>query len=107
MGLKLSKKTKMVSRVVLILVVVLLAMVYFHNHSVAVLSPKGVIAAKERSLITTSILLMLIVVIPVFILTAFIAWKYKETNTKAKYLPEWDHHSVLEFFWWAIPGLSF
>jgi cytochrome o ubiquinol oxidase subunit 2 len=104
MGLKLSKKSKLVSAVLLILGIVLLAVVYFHNHDVAVLSPKGEIAGKERSLILTATLLMAIVVIPVFILTAFISWKYQETNTKNKYQPDWDHHSVLEFFWWAIPG---
>lgn len=88
----------------MVLAIFLLAVIYFHSHSVAVLSPKGVIAGKERSLIITATLLMSIVVIPVFILTAFIAWKYQETNTKAKYQPELDHNSVLEFFWWAIPG---
>jgi cytochrome o ubiquinol oxidase subunit II len=105
MGSKLNKKPKLISAVLLLLVMTLVAIVYFHSHSVVVLSPQGVIASKERSLIITASLLMAIVVIPVFILTTFVAWKYQETNTKAKYRPDWDHNSVLEFFWWAIPGV--
>jgi cytochrome o ubiquinol oxidase subunit 2 len=53
----------------------------------------------------TATLLMLIVVIPVFVLTAFIAWRYQEGNTKAKYTPDWDHNTILEFTWWALPLL--
>jgi len=76
---------------------------YAATHNVAVLNPQGIIAHKEFSLLVTATLLMLIVVIPVFILTFVIAWKYRAGNTKAKYMPNWDHHHGLEFTWWAIP----
>lgn len=74
-----------------------------HGHDIAVLNPRGLIAFKERSLMITATLLMLIVVIPVFILTFVISWRYRAGNTKAKYAPDWDHHRVLEFTWWAVP----
>lgn len=47
---------------------------------------------------------MLLVVIPVFILTAVIAWKFRASNSTAKYTPDWDHHTVAEVTWWAIPA---
>lgn len=82
---------------------ILLAAWYLSNQNIAVLNPAGSIASKERSLIITSTLLMLIVVVPVFIMTAAIAWRYREAAV-AKYSPDWDHNPVLEFAWWAIPG---
>jgi cytochrome o ubiquinol oxidase subunit 2 len=46
---------------------------------------------------------MLIVVIPVFILIIFMAWHYREGNTKAKYTPNWEHSKMEELVWWSIP----
>ncbi len=80
--------------------------ILFHlvgNSTIAVLQPKGMIALQERNLILLSTLLMLIIVIPVFVLTFAIAWRYRATNTKAKYLPNWEHNLAEEFIWWAVP----
>jgi cytochrome o ubiquinol oxidase subunit 2 len=88
----------------LILVAVLVAVGWYqHSHTIAVLSPHGQIASKERQLIILSTALMLIVVVPVYLMTFGIAWKYREGNTKARYTPDWDHNAKLEFLWWAIP----
>ena len=78
---------------------------YVQGHSLAVLSPKGVVAEKQRSLILLSTALMLLIVIPVFVLTFFIAWRYREGNTKARYTPDWDHNVVAESIWWGFPCL--
>lgn len=67
------------------------------------LYPKGMIASSERELMITAILLMLIVVIPVFFMTFWFAWKYRESNTKAKYTPDWAHSTILEIVWWTVP----
>ncbi len=69
----------------------------------AVLNPKGIIAASERHLFIFATLLMLVVVVPVIVLTFVIAWRYRATNTKAKYSPEWSHSNLLEIIWWTIP----
>lgn len=69
----------------------------------AVLDPKGAIAADQKQLLIDATLLMLVVVVPVFILTAFIAWTYRESNTKARYMPDWDSNKRLEAAWWGIP----
>lgn len=69
----------------------------------AVLNPQGVVAAKQRDLIVIATLLMAAVVVPVLTLTFFIAWRYREGNTKAAYTPEWDSDGRLEALWWGIP----
>jgi cytochrome o ubiquinol oxidase subunit 2 len=69
----------------------------------AVLTPKGLIAQKERELIIIATLLMLVVVIPVFVLTAVIVWKYRAGNLKAKYTPDWEGNKTLEAIWWGFP----
>lgn len=68
-----------------------------------VLDPKGIIAADEKKLLIDAVLLMLIVVIPVIILTLVIAYRYRASNTKAKYRPDWSHSYILEAGWWLIP----
>ena len=73
------------------------------DHVVAIFQPKGVIAMAERNLIFTAFALMLIVVVPVYILTLFIALRYRAGNTKAKYTPTRDRDLLEEFIWWAIP----
>ncbi len=90
---------------IVLLAIAALATTYFHNHSVAVLSPQGTIASQERSLIITATLLMLLVVVPVFVLTFTIAWRYRAGNPKAKHSPDWDHNRWLEAAWWGIPGV--
>lgn len=89
----------------LIVVGVLAAVVLFVSGTdITVLSPKGSIGAKERHLIVVSTLLMLIVVIPVYLLTFVIAWRYREGNQKAKYSPNLDRSRAVELLWWAVPG---
>lgn len=36
---------------------------------------------------------------------ALFAWKYRESNTSAEYLPNWDHSTKIEFFVWGIPAV--
>ncbi|HLD84406.1 MAG TPA: ubiquinol oxidase subunit II [Coxiellaceae bacterium] len=69
----------------------------------AILNPKGIIAASEKKLFIDSIELMLIVVIPVIILSFFIPWHYRASNTKTTYRPNWGHSTMMEVIWWTIP----
>src|SRR5438132_3576535 len=66
-------------------------------------NPKGLIGAKQKSLLLISTFLMLLVVLPTFALTFFIAWKYRAENKKAKYDPKWDNSMLAEVIWWGIP----
>ena len=76
---------------------------YIDIGTIAVLVPMGQIAAKERDLLVISTLLMLIIIIPVFFVTIWIAWKYRASNKKADYHPEWENNNWAEFAWWSIP----
>ena len=68
-----------------------------------VLAPKGQVAAEEMHLLIFSVLLMLLVVVPVIILTLVIARRYRASNKKAKYSPEFSHSVSLELVWWTVP----
>lgn len=68
-----------------------------------VMQPKGIIAAQEKQLLIDAVLLMLVIVVPVIILTFVIGIKYRASNTKAKYSPNWAHATLLEAGWWILP----
>ncbi|PIJ52231.1 cytochrome o ubiquinol oxidase subunit II [Erwinia sp. OLTSP20] len=71
----------------------------------ALLDPKGQIALEQRSLILTAFGLMLIVVIPAIAMAVIFAWKYRASNTNAKYSPNWSHSNKVEAVVWTIPIL--
>lgn len=95
-------KLTLIVAVFLILFVTLLVWLT-HGHTVALLQPKGTIGMQQRNLLYFALTLSMIVIIPVYILTIFIATKYRADNHKAKYDPEWDHNRKLEAVWWGIP----
>lgn len=68
-----------------------------------VLNPHGPVARDEKHLLITAFCLMLVIVIPVIIFTLLIAYRYRASNTKAKYTPDWCHSNKLEAIWWTIP----
>ena len=98
-------KSKFVIFGLLLVDVLLFVWLLVHGKTIALLSPKGAIALQERSLILTAIFLMLLVVIPVVILAFYVAWRYREGNTKAKYTPDWDRNRLLEIGRYAVPGV--
>lgn len=69
----------------------------------AILDPKGIIAAAEKNLLVDAVMLMLIVVIPVIILSFVFTWKYRAKNANAKYTPNWSHSNLIEAICWIIP----
>jgi len=70
-----------------------------------VLRPSGYVAAQQGQLVVISTLLMLLIIVPVIILTLVFAWRYRASNTKAPYTPDWDHSIQLELVIWAAPLL--
>ncbi|MDD3765177.1 MAG: ubiquinol oxidase subunit II [Nevskiales bacterium] len=70
-----------------------------------VLSPSGDIAAQQRDLIVISTILMLLIVVPVMVMTGWFAWRYRHSNDKATYAPEWDHSTQFELVIWTAPLL--
>lgn len=96
-------KTKFILLILIFVAVGAASLLFLFTSDIAVLNPKGLIAEKERRLLVIATFLMLIVVIPVFLLTFAIAWKYREDNHKSKYDPKWDHSWLAETIWWGIP----
>ncbi|HEY6834432.1 MAG TPA: ubiquinol oxidase subunit II [Pseudolabrys sp.] len=72
-------------------------------HHFVLLDPKGPIGADEKSIIILATLLMLIVVIPVIVMAIVFPWRYRASNTKATYSPNWSHSGRIEAVVWLVP----
>ena len=73
--------------------------------NVALMNPAGPIAEKEKALILIALVLMLLVVVPVIIMTIVFAIKYRASNTKAEYKPDWAASHKIEMIVWGVPCL--
>ncbi len=100
----MNKKLKVLLPVLLAVAVFAAAAIYLRHTSVPILQPRGVSAQKERGLLGFTLLLGMVVIIPVFIMTVAIAYRYREDNPKkVTYTPDWNTHRVAEIIWWGIP----
>ena len=72
---------------------------------IPVLDPKGPITLAERDFLFTAILLMLVVIIPVFVMTFLFAWRYRSSNSKASYTPDWCYSGITEAIVWLVPAI--
>jgi len=71
----------------------------------ALIDSKGPIGVAERDLIYLALALMLIPVLPVIVMTIGFALRYRASNTKATYDPDFEHSNRIEAVVWAIPTL--
>ena len=99
----MNRNARIIFGCILFAVAVGVGLYLLKDISMPVLMPKGIIGEKERNLFFFTLVLGLFVVIPVFIMLFYVAWKYHEGNTKAKYNPDWDNNRVIEGIWWGIP----
>jgi cytochrome o ubiquinol oxidase subunit 2 len=88
----------------LIALIVGFVFLFLKSYNFLLLNPQGIVALRERNLIIFAFFLSLSVVIPVFLLTFFIAFKYRYKGEKNK-LKEKDPNPKLIFFWWLVPSL--
>ena len=72
---------------------------------IPVLDPKGPIALAERDLLLTAIVLMLVVIIPVFFMTFLFAWRYRSSNSNARYTPDWSYSAITDAIIWLVPAV--
>jgi cytochrome o ubiquinol oxidase subunit 2 len=70
-----------------------------------VLDPKGPIALAERDLLFDAFYVMMLVIVPIIILTLWFAWRYRASNTKAKYTPTWANSVTIDAITWLIPAV--
>lgn len=99
----MNKKLKILLPILLFAGIATLFAYLIRINDIAILNPSGTIAEKQRNLLVFATLLGMIVVVPVFIMTATFAYRYREGNKKAAYRPDWDKNHWLEAVWWGIP----
>ncbi|WP_324352756.1 ubiquinol oxidase subunit II [Methyloceanibacter sp.] len=69
-----------------------------------VLSPSGPISLAQRDLLFKAVAIMMIVIVPVFVMAAIFARRYRGTNRKARYTPNFDFYWPLEVVVWGVPA---
>ncbi|MBZ9673197.1 ubiquinol oxidase subunit II [Mesorhizobium sp. B2-1-8] len=71
-----------------------------------VLDPQGPIAAGNAKILLNSLAIMLVIVIPTLVALLFFAWKYRASNSQARYDPEFVYSGRIELIVWGIPTLT-
>src|SRR6267154_1298135 len=71
-----------------------------------VLDPKGPIAAAERLILFNSLGIMLAIVIPTILATLGVAYWFRSSNRRARYLPDFTYSGRLEMLVWSIPAMT-
>ena len=71
-----------------------------------VLDPAGPVGADDAKILLDATLIMLAIVVPTILLAFWMAWRYRASNTKAQYRPEWSYSGRIEAVVWAIPILT-
>jgi cytochrome o ubiquinol oxidase subunit 2 len=74
--------------------------------SEGVLDPKGPVAAAERLILFNSLGIMLAIVVPTILATLGVAWWFRSSNTRARYLPNFDYSGRLEMLVWSVPAMT-
>ena len=71
-----------------------------------VLDPKGPISAAERLILFNSLGIMLAIVIPTILATLGVAYWYRSSNRRARYMPDFVYSGRLELLVWSIPAMT-
>ena len=71
----------------------------------AVLSPAGPVGEGNRIVLLDSLAIMLAIVVPTIVAILAFAYWFRASNTRARYLPDWDYSGRLELIVWSIPAL--
>src|SRR5215467_8773826 len=74
-------------------------------HQAGVMDPQGPVAAAQWLLMINTTEIMLVVVVPVILLTLWVAWWYRASNGRAGRSLDWRFEGSVEFVTWSIPAL--
>ncbi len=69
----------------------------------ALMNPRGPIGAAEKQILIDSLAIMLAIVVPTILGTLGVAWWFRASNTKARYLSDWSFSGRIELVVWSIP----
>src|SRR5262249_22010719 len=74
--------------------------------SQGVLDPKGPIAAAERLILFNSLVIRRALVIPAILAPLAVAFGFRSSNSRARYLPAFQYSGRLEMLVWSIPAMT-
>jgi cytochrome o ubiquinol oxidase subunit 2 len=74
--------------------------------SEGVLNPQGPVASDERLILCNSLGIMLAIVIPTILATLGVAFWFRASNRRARYLPDFEYSGRLELLVWSIPAMT-
>jgi cytochrome o ubiquinol oxidase subunit II len=86
--------------------VLLISVATLGGCSEGVLDPQGPIAAAERLIMLNSTGIMLAIVIPTILATLGTAYWFRASNSRARYIPEFNYSGRLEMLVWSIPIMT-
>jgi cytochrome o ubiquinol oxidase subunit II len=89
-----------------VLAIVMIGAATLGGCSEGVLNPKGPVAAAELQILLNSLGIMLAIVIPTILATLGVAWWFRASNKRARYLPNFDYSDRLEMLVWSIPAMT-
>src|SRR3954468_5787196 len=72
----------------------------------SILDPVGPVGRDDSRILIDATLIMLAIIVPTILLAFWMAWRYRASNTKAEYLPNWSYSGRIEAVVWAIPILT-
>jgi cytochrome o ubiquinol oxidase subunit II len=88
------------------LAIALIAIATLGGCSEGVLDPKGPVAEAERQILFNSLGIMLAIVIPTILATLGVAFWFRSSNRRARYLPDFEYSGRLEMLVWSIPVMT-
>jgi cytochrome o ubiquinol oxidase subunit 2 len=71
-----------------------------------VLDPLGPVGEGDATILINATAIMLAIVVPTILLAFWMAWRYRASNAKAEYLPNWSYSGRIEAVVWSIPTLT-
>src|SRR6266568_603266 len=89
-----------------LLAVVLISAATLGGCTEGILDPKGPIAAAERQILLNALGIMLAIVIPTILATLGVAYWFRSSNTRARYLPDFKYSGRLELLVWSVPAMT-
>src|SRR6058998_3373575 len=89
-----------------LLVIVLIGVATLGGCTEGILDPKGPISAAERQILLNALGIMLAIVIPTILATLGVAYWFRSSNTRARYLPDFVYSGRIEMLVWSIPAMT-
>lgn len=99
------KKFKFIIGLFLVFITGLFIYLVLISDSTLLTHPKGIIAREELNLIIFNVRHMAYIIVPTYIVLLFVAWKYRSTNSKTQYDPDYTPGFFVELAFWLLPSI--